>query len=37
VALVLLGAVVFSEPLRLREFAAMGCALLAMALMSRTA
>jgi undecaprenyl phosphate-alpha-L-ara4N flippase subunit ArnF len=37
VALVLLGAALFAEPLRLREFAAMGCALLAMALMTRTA
>jgi undecaprenyl phosphate-alpha-L-ara4N flippase subunit ArnF len=35
VALVLLGAFLFAEPLRFREFAAIGCALLAMALMSR--
>lgn len=37
VALVLLGAALFAEPLRLREFTAIGCALLAMGLMSHTA
>jgi undecaprenyl phosphate-alpha-L-ara4N flippase subunit ArnF len=35
VALVLLGAALFAEPLHLREYAGMGCALLAMVLMSR--